>query len=139
MEFVAPGRESLVAGQSFLRRINLREDVPDEITDLVFFPDRHFPAPPCLENDAVHLHFKVRPSGAKHGELLGLHEEFDALAGSGVLRAASAGNAFGQPGGKPGLMCLANRIGSPVVRRRVAVGVENLGLEIADERLDFGA
>ena len=52
-----------------------------------------------------------------------------AWAGPALAHAAVILHLAGSPDG----------IRRPIIRRRVAVGVENLGLEVADKRFDFGA
>jgi hypothetical protein len=106
-------------------------------------PVRHDPAPSALENDAIDLHFVLLPSGAEHREFLGLNEVIHGLIAARALahsaRCAGFAKLLGHAGIVVGLPGPANGIRGPIIGRRIAVGVEDFGLQIADERLDFGA
>jgi hypothetical protein len=103
----------------------------------------HYPPSPALENNSIDLHLVLLPAGAKQGELLGMNEEIDGLTSAGAL-AHSTGpcglaKLFRHAAAIMGLASPANGIRRPIIGRRVAVGVKDFRLEVADESLDFGA
>lgn len=103
------------------------------VLHLLFIFDRHDLPTPSLENDAVDYHIALRAASAQHREFLWLHKVFNDLAAAAALVAAATLSEttcrrFTHPAIVVHLASAPDGVSRPVVRRRVTVGVENLGL-----------
>ena len=117
--------------------IFLGEDVADEVLGHVLFFDGGKPSPAPLEDDGIDLEITFWSSCAQHREFLRLNQVFKHQTASGVLvhAAPCPCHCFGKPSVELCLSGLADGFCGPVVGGGVAVGVENLGLEVAKEAL----
>ena len=102
----------------------------------------HQPAPPALENDAIHLHVALLAAGPQHCELLRLHKVFDDLTPARALIAATArAGRAGKPLAHAAVILhlagSADGIRRPIIGGRIAVRMENLGLQVTHECLNF--
>jgi len=112
----------------------------NEVLDFLAVMLRHNPAPPTLKNDRFNLHLAFLAPGAEHRELLRLDEIFYDLPPARALVAAGGlAHAFGPASVKLHLAGFAQRVSGPIIRRGIAIGMKNLGLEVAYKCLDLGA